>query len=65
MEGSTDISIERTQMNFEVDHLIPFGSGGQDSVENLHLLCAHCNRVKGDRPQEYLVVRLRELGIAA
>ena len=29
------------------------------------LICAHCNRVKGDRPQEYLVVKLRELGIAA
>ena len=25
----------------------------------------HCNSVKGDRPQEYLVARLRELGIAA
>ena len=35
------------------------------SHENLQLLCAHCNRVKGDRPQGYLVARLRELGIAA
>ena len=33
--------------------------------ENLQLLCGHCNSVKGDRPQEYLVARLRELGIAA
>ena len=50
---------------FEVDHVIPQRSGGQDNIENLQLLCAHCNRVKGDRPQEYLVARLRELGIAA
>ena len=32
---------------------------------NLQLLCGHYNSVKGDRPQEYLVARLRELGIAA
>ena len=49
----------------EVDHVIPQRGGGQDNIENLQLLCAHCNRVKGDRPQEYLVARLRELGIAA
>ena len=50
---------------FEVDHIIPQRAGGQDNIESLQLLCAHCNRVKGDRPQEYLVARLRELGIAA
>ena len=33
--------------------------------DNLQLLCAHCNRVKGDRPQEYLVARLREMWMAA
>ena len=49
----------------EVDHVIPQRVGGQDNIENLQLLCAHCNRVKGDRPQEYLVARLKELGIAA
>ena len=49
----------------EVDHVVPQRAGGQDNIENLQLLCAHCNRVKGDRPQEYLVARLRELGIAA
>ena len=49
----------------EVDHIIPIGGNGQDNIENLQLLCAHCNRVKGNRPQEYLVARLQELGIAA
>ena len=49
----------------EVDHVIPQRAGGQDNIENLQMLCAHCNRVKGDRPQEYLIARLRELGIAA
>ncbi len=48
---------------FEVDHVIPRSRGGTDHLDNLQLLCAHCNRTKGDRPQEYLVARLRESGI--
>ena len=47
----------------EVDHIIPRSHGGGDHVENLQLLCGHCNRVMGDRPQEYLVARLREMGM--
>ena len=49
----------------EVNHIIPQRAGGQDNIENLQLLFGRCNRVKGDRPQEYLVARLRKLGIAA
>ena len=49
----------------EVDHIIAQRAGGQDNIENLRLQWAHSNRVKGDRPQEYLVARLRKLGIAA
>ena len=44
---------------------IPEDSGGQDNIENLQLLCAHCNRVKGNRPQEYLMARLQEMGIVS
>ena len=51
--------------NLTIDHIIPEHRGGTDHIENLQLLCGHCNSVKGDRPQEYLVARLRELGIAA
>ena len=51
--------------HLEVDHIIPRDSGGQDNIENLQLLCAHCNRVKGNRSQEYLMARLAEMGIAA
>ena len=48
---------------FEVDHIIPQSRGGTDHLENLQLLCPSCNRIKGDRPQEYLVVRLAEIGV--
>ena len=51
--------------HLEVDHIIPQDIGGHDHIDNLQLLCAHCNRVKGNRPQEYLIARLRELGIAS
>ncbi len=51
--------------HLEVDHIIPQSGGGTDHIENLQLLCGHCNRVKGNRPQEYLVARLREMGMVA
>ena len=47
--------------HFEVDHVIPRSRGGTDHIDNLQLLCGHCNRLKGDRPQEYLVARLAEI----
>ncbi|MDE2860362.1 MAG: DNA methyltransferase [Chloroflexota bacterium] len=50
--------------NFTVDHVVPRSRGGTDHIENLQLLCAHCNSVKGDQTQEWLIARLRELGIA-
>ena len=49
--------------HFEVDHVIPRLRGGTDHLDNLQLLCAHCNRTKGDRPQEYLITRLKEMAI--
>ncbi|MYF37536.1 MAG: hypothetical protein F4219_02010 [Gammaproteobacteria bacterium] len=44
--------------NLEVDHIIARAQGGTDHLENLQLLCGHCNRVKGDRGQEYLIAKL-------
>ena len=44
--------------NLEVDHIIATSVGGTDHIDNLQLLCSHCNRVKGDRGQEYLLTKL-------
>ena len=48
--------------NFEVDHIVPKSKGGADTDENLQLLCGYCNRVKGDRTQEYLISQVRMTG---
>lgn len=55
-------------VNFEfrhlaVDHVVPQSKGGTDHLDNLQLLCSHCNSVKGTRSQAQLLVRLRQLGI--
>ena len=47
----------------EVDHLVPRSRGGTDHRDNLQMLCSHCNRIKGDRDQAYLIARLKELGV--
>ena len=41
-----------------VDHVIPRRDGGTDHIENLQLLCFHCNVVKGPRSMSYLLKRL-------
>ena len=48
------------KQHLEVDHIIAENVGGTDHIENLQLLCGHCNRVKGERGQEYLISRLNK-----
>ena len=44
--------------NLEIDHLIAKSVGGTDHINNLQLLCGSCNRIKGNRGQEYLMMKL-------
>ncbi|MCL2116930.1 MAG: HNH endonuclease [Planctomycetaceae bacterium] len=44
--------------NLEIDHIIPVAKGGGDYYENYQLLCGSCNRIKGDRPMEYLRMKI-------
>ena len=45
--------------NFTVDHVVPRSRGGTDHLENLQLLCAACNSLKGNRSQEKLIAALK------
>ena len=45
--------------NFEIDHIVPKSKGGGDYYENYQLLCGNCNRVKGERPMEYLRMKIK------
>jgi site-specific DNA-methyltransferase (adenine-specific) len=45
--------------NFEIDHIIPKAKGGGDYYENYQLLCPNCNKIKGDRPMEYLRMKIK------
>ena len=49
--------------NFTVDHIIPRSRGGTDHPDNLQLLCAACNSLKGSRTQPELIADLRKQGI--
>lgn len=50
--------------NFEIDHIIPRSKNGADTYENFQLLCGSCNKIKGDRPMEYLMMRIEQINSA-
>jgi len=45
--------------NLEIDHIIPKTKGGGDYYENYQLLCSSCNKIKGNRPMEYLRLKIK------
>lgn len=46
--------------HLEVDHKIPKSKGGGDYYENYQLLCGNCNRIKGNRPMEFLNLKIEQ-----
>ena len=49
--------------NMTVDHIVPQTKGGSDHLDNLQLLCAACNSMKGTRPQEAFIAKLKAEGL--
>ena len=49
--------------NMEMDRVVPGADGGGYTVGNVQLLCSQCNRIKGERPMEYLLDRRGEQGL--
>ena len=49
--------------NLTVDRIIPEKRGGQNNIDNLQLLCGHCNSLKGAGTMADLRVKLRNLGV--
>ncbi|MGL4593707.1 MAG: HNH endonuclease, partial [Thermoguttaceae bacterium] len=47
--------------NLEIDHIVPKSKGGGDYYENYQLLCGSCNRIKGNRPMEYLRLKIETI----
>jgi len=46
-------------LNLTIDHIIPKSKGGGDYYENYQLLCGNCNSIKGNRPMEYLRLKIK------
>ncbi len=59
-EGYCSACEEHFKMrHLEVDHIIAKSVGGTDHISNLQLLCSNCNRIKGNRSHEDLLIKLK------
>ena len=49
--------------NMTVDHVVPQSKSGSDHLDNLQLLCAACNSMKGAQSQEVFIAKLKAAGL--
>ena len=49
--------------NMTVDHVVPQSKGGSDHLDNLQLLCAACNSMKGALSQDEFIAKLKAEGL--
>ena len=52
-----------SSLSFSIDHTIPRKLGGKDEIQNLEVICAQCNEMKGDKQPDWFfrnVKRLKE-----
>ena len=49
--------------NMTVDHVVPQSKEGTDHLDNLQLLCAACNSMKGAQSQEAFIAKLKAEGL--
>jgi len=64
-EGKCECGTHFEFRHFQIDHIIPRSKGGQDTENNLQLLCSHCNVLKGNGTMEEYRSKLKDLGILA
>jgi len=57
--NSIDLIYLNPPFNSKRFYSAPIGKGGGDYYENYQLLCGACNRIKGDRPMEYLRLKIK------
>ncbi|MGJ3238068.1 MAG: HNH endonuclease [Anaerolineae bacterium] len=46
-EQCANCGAKGTDVSLVLDHIISVAKGGQSELDNLQLLCAECNRIKG------------------
>jgi len=44
-----DYEVGRIPNSAEADHILPHSRGGQDTLDNIRIICRHCNQSRGAR----------------
>ena len=45
--GDDDVLLAARLANLQIDHVVPRSRGGDDSMDNLQVICHFCNHTKG------------------